>query len=394
MKSTAPTPPIAAAAVSAVALLFVSCGDNERSKRTADQLDAVIELLEHDDSGLKVAESVRVESLKQSFKLGGTRLQVLEHWPLTETVRETRNDNPEPAHAVEVQWDTPDDDGEESLNTEWVFPTAENGPSGVLLGLDLQARVLPPGALLATTDAWENAPRETVQFGRDDQFFPVPEIGAEALPGWTVKGIRSFERALFDDGGELQESDDDGFTNRALEVTIESSDDGTVERHVCFIDHPKLTKGIHPALLPVTRLAGSSASNSRLAARDPIAIPNASSDRLLLSPSTYESGKLTAFTWERESDKVATHEIGSLPADVKVGSTTLRLLKHYKNASSVLKWHKVEKPAEGGAETTPALLISWQNGHHPQKTVLPLDRPTPVRIGSEFSILRYREAGE
>ena len=362
-----------------------SCGRNETSDQKASiSAIAVIELLEHGQAGLTVADKVSVRRIGNDFKLAGTNLHLLEYWPHAEEVRETSNDNSEEVHAIEVQWQL----GEGKAETAWIYQTDDEGPAGVLPETNVQVRLLQPGARPASSSQWESDPKGTVQFKRGGEFFSLVGEGQKPFLGWTVEKIRTLEHALLGEGGEVEETDDSSFINRVIEVTLKSTD-GSVERHLCFIDHPKLTKGIHPTFLPVSRLVGNGASQSRLVACDLLEGQSAQHHRVLISPNASDAGNLTAFLWNHEDDTTDRIVIDSLPTEVSIGETSLRLLNHRDHARSVVKWQKQTLEGEN-SKSTPALHIMWLEGHKHEQAVLPLDRPTPVRINGEFKILCYR----
>lgn len=392
--------------VSLLSAFFVflgSCGeDRSAPDRASTGLNATVEFLEHGDAGLSVAGEAAVAGIGEEAELAGVRFRILDHWPKAEAVAEITDDSEQEHHAVEVSWRN----GEEE-QSEWIFQTAEEGPTGNLTGAGTRVRLLPPGSRPATPDLWTESPRETVQFSRGGRFHSIPEVGEEPFPDWTIQEIRSFDHALMNDAGEIEETSDAGFANRAIEILL-ASGTGTVERHLCFLDHPDLTGGIHPVLLPVARLSGNDASQSRLAARDPIAVPGSDHDRVFLCPDAADPAGLAVFVWSRDEKKVRETWIDSLPAEIGAGKKTIRLLQHRSHARSVVKWRPAEAVAgeahRCGAgvvsgtgndsempETISALVIAWMENGAERKAVLPLDRPTPIRINGQFQTFRYRD---
>ena len=392
--------------LSTLSLLMCSCGNREtEQKRENLSLNAAVEILEHNDTGLTVKDTIPINRIGQSFNIDRARMKISEYWPFAEAICETDNENTKESHAVQVGWTDPgSDDNREK--TEWIYQTDENGPAGVLSGLDLQFRVLPPGSEPTAPDRWKTQPLDTVHFSRNGHFHPVPEKGEEVFPGWILDSARVYEHALLDDTGEIHESDDTSFTNRALAITIRSTneEDQTIERHLCFVDHPKLTRGIHPTILPVARLAGTGASQSRLTARDPITIPDAANHRILITSIPSDPTRFILHTWNRKTDAVNRVELDSLPAETKVDDTIIRIIDHRDHARSVTKWHRAASSPgkdtdEGNSNTglkqedpvvTQALVLTWIDVHHRKRIVLPLDTPTPARIKGEFKFLRYR----
>ncbi len=385
-----------AASLAFSAAFLVSCNKSETPANEGHEaIDAVVELLHHDDKGLTVAQSVTLDHLGQSFELAGTQLRILEHWEQAQALPETDNEGDKENHAVELGWNISAADTSPAKESQWIYQTIEDGPSGLLPGIDIQVRILPPGSQPSPPDQWKNAAKDTVQFEHEKHFVSVPKAGDEIFPGWKVEKIHTYQHALLEENGDIKESDDGNFDNRAIEIIL-TSDEGTVERHLCFLDHPELTKGIHPSLLPATRLKGSNASQSRLTARDPIKIQGNSKNRLLLSADGKDPAKLTAFTWDDKNSQFTIIPIASLPAEVKVGEQSISILQHRNHARSVVKWQRISRESKNDESSkeedkiTSALLITWLENNHHQKAVLPLDRPTPVRIKGQFQTFRYR----
>lgn len=384
-----------ASALVILGALLTSCNQDDPAVQEGHEpIDVILELLQHDDKGLSVTKSITADHIGQSFELAGTQLRILEHWPQAEAVPKTDNDNTKETHAVELAWNVSAADTSDPKESQWIYQTKEDGPSGLLPGLDIQVRVLLPGSHPSTSEQWETSPKDTVQFEHEKRFFSLPDVGSEIFPGWKVKALNTYEHALLEENGDIKESDDTGFANRAIEVIL-ASKDGTIERHLCFLDHPELTKGIHPELLPATRLAGTGASQSRLTACDPINIQGESTNRLLISPNASDPEKLTAFTWDSTGGKFNTIKIDSLPAKVKVGDRSISILQHRNHARSVVEWRRINKKtskADDKQKIPSALLITWLENEHHQKAVLPIDRATPIRINGQFQTFRYRNA--
>ncbi|MCF6313112.1 MAG: hypothetical protein L3J39_11730 [Verrucomicrobiales bacterium] len=381
--------------------LLLSCEKNEAPTDHSQQtIDATIELLHHDDKGLTVAQSTKLDHLGQSFELAGIDLRILEHWQHAQALPQSDNQSKKENHAVELGWNISAADTSAPKESQWIYQSNQDGPSGTLPGIELQVRMLPPGSQPTAPDQWQQSPKDTVQFEREGSFVSIPKVGGDIFPNWIVQEIKTYQHALLEENGDIKESDDGDFANRAIEITL-SSTEGTIERHLCFLDHPELTKGIHPELLPATRLKGSSASQSRLTARDPIKILGNSKNRLMLSSDSKNPKQLNAFTWDDKKQQFKTHALTSLPQTLKIGDQSITVLQHRNHARSVVKWQKVaastansqlakNKDAEDNT-VTPALLITWLENNHHQKAVLPLNRATPVLIQGKFQTFRYRE---
>jgi len=234
----------------ALACLTSSCQKKESNSAEESESGMTVELLSHTEGKFDVAESVTIDTAQESFAIGGKSFKVKARWEDAEVKRETLNDNPDEAHAVELSW-RPKEKAENSKDASlWIFPTgSEENEAPQLLGSLVQARLLPPGSRITTKDELEKSLTSAVQIEWNNKRYDIPELGKEVFDGWKVTGLRIFKHALLNDDGTIAESDDTGFSNRAVEITIEAKG-GSKERHVSFMDHPQLTAGIHSTLLP------------------------------------------------------------------------------------------------------------------------------------------------
>ncbi len=368
-------------------MAFLSgCQSDSEGEVDDDGGDPVVEWMKHDKDGLTVERTARIGSDGMVFELAGTRFEILERWPHAEAQHENLDDNPEESHAVEMAWG-PSEEGEQQ--SDWIYQASGSDGTVVLPGTELQVRVMPAGALPGWKDLWEENPRRTVQFAAAGKFYSLPPDDGEVFPGWKVRSVRYYQHALLDDSGAVEESEDAGFTNRAVEVVLASVDETTVERHLAFPDHPEITKGIHPALLPVSRLSGEGASQSRLVVCDALDRPGAS-NALVLCPSSSNSDQLTAFSWDQESKAMSESKNETLPAELELANgKSVRILRHRTHARSVVKWRRCEEADEG--EALPALVIGWaESGVGHKQTVLIHNRSTPFRLRGEFQTFRFR----
>ncbi len=376
-------------------VLCTGCGPggSGADRNSESQKDSVvIEWMRHQSEGLTVERSVNVPKSRSSFNLAETRFRVLDRWPHSEAKHEVLDDNPNESHAVELSWESPgssEDSDENSPQNKWIFQS--DGHEGVVtpLGKGLQVRLLSPGARPSWDGLWTQDPRRTIQFALHGVHHALPADGEEVFPGWKLRQVRFLTHALLQDSGGLRESSDTGFTNRAVEATLVSNDGATVERHIAFLDHPEITKGIHPALLPVSRLSGESASHSRLVVSDRLDKPG-KANSLFLSPTPSDPERLIAFTWDYQSKAISEVAIDQLPAEITLPDRrTVSLRRHLRHARPVVKWRRLEPPT--GGDSIPATVIGWAEagtGHH--QVVLIDNHPTPIRLGGQIHTFRSR----
>ena len=205
-----------------------------------------------------------------------------------------------------------------------------------------------------------------------------------------MSGLRIFKHALLNDDGTIVESDDTGFSNRAVEITIETTGEsntgGSKERHVSFIDHPQLTAGIHPTLLPVTRVSGDLASLSRLIVCGALKAPVTKS-LLVMSPNTVGEG-ITTWVWAKGEKAPISTRIEKFPATLTLGDEKVIVTRHWANAHRQIKWQQREGAEE--KDKKPALLIETGGHFHAKQFVLIRGEVTPCSVMDEMILLRYR----
>ena len=224
------------------------------------------------------------------------------------------------------------------------------------------------------------------QFQWKNKRHDLPQIGKEVFPGWQISAINVFQHALLKDDGTITEAEDASFTNRALEVIIQTTDGKTKERHVCFLDHPRLTAGIHPSLLPVTRISGDLASLSRLVVCETAKAPVEKS-LITISPDTEGEG-ITVWTWIKDKPTPETLHITRFPATLTLAGQKVEIKQHWTHARRQIKWQQKEN---SGKDKQPALLIESGGHFHAKQFVLIKGKVTPCRISGNMMMLRYKE---
>ena len=170
-----------------------------------------------------------------------------------------------------------------------------------------------------------------------------------------------------------------------MQVVIQAKD-GSQERHVCFIDHPKLTEGIHPSLLPVSRVSGSLTSLSRLYVCETLNAP-AEKSLLVMSPST-DGKTLNLWTWLKGDSAPKHQSVTQFPFTVTLGEQSIVIKRHWDHARRQMKWQ--EKTGDSEKERHPAIVIETSGSIHPKQFVLIKNQPTPVEIAGDMLILRYK----
>lgn len=358
-----------------------SCQKNEVENSNKSSALATIELLSHTQGKFTVAEQVTVEEMKQDFAIGGKSFTIKSRWDDAEMTRETLNTNTKESHAVELKWSV-----EDKQETLWLFPAgSEENASPQLVGTSVQPKLLPPGARIALLDETRQSPLRAVQVEWKNKRYDVPEIGQEIFPGWKLVATRLFKHALRNDDGGVVETKDSSFSNRAVELTLESKE-GSKERHICFVDHPKLTAGIHPTILPVTRLAGEQASLARIKVCPVLKAPVEKS-LLVLSPNNEGEG-LTAWAWSKGAKAPVSQSIDKFPITLALGEHKVEVSQHWRNALRQIKWQQREGASD--QKKQPAILIESGGHFHAQQFVLIKGTVTPCRVMEDMVILRYK----
>jgi hypothetical protein len=171
----------------------------------------------------------------------------------------------------------------------------------------------------------------------------------------------------------------------AAEITLQS-EDGSKERHIYFIDHPQLTAGIHPTLLPVSRIEGDQASLARLIVCEAPEAP-IEANLVLLSPDV-DSDHLTAWIWNKGKGAPTVSQIEAFPATLMIGEEQVTIKQHWAHAHRQIKWQQRE---DSGIEAKqPALLIESGNHFHAKQFVLIQGKVTPCRPADDMIMLRYQ----
>lgn len=363
------------------ALILSACQSRKDSPSAPDVATAKVELLEQNEGNFTLVSSVDIGPASTDFTLGDTLFSIIQRWPHSESTLSTTDENPEERHAIEVSWTDPSG----APHCQWIYQRTTEEPETVLPGISAAISVAPPGA---RPPAAGDAPlQQLVQFLYQNHHHNITIINTRVFPSWKVAAIQPYQHALPDDQGELTEDSDSNSVNRAIQVNI-VSDDGTEERHIAFIDHPELTRGVHPAILPVKRVRGEGASQSRLVVRTPMTASTELS-QILVTP-VLNSQALEIRILPKGSVPTV-FQVTELPAEITLpDGILLRLIRHFAHAIPQVKWERRDLPAT--SEACPALVIEQRSSPHLRnELVLVRDQVTSCRIGEQFLLLRYAD---
>lgn len=367
----------------ALPLLIISCDSKKASPAPPTGTES-IDVLEHDEGTFTLDRSIPIAATASVFHVDDLAFTITHRWPHAETTRNVTDDAERANHAIEVAWTV---DGDEQKH--WIFQTDSDETMSPLPEINALVRLTPPGAKPPVKD--DPSFTGQVQYLYQGSLFDLPDPGGEIFDGWQLKSTKSYQHALLDDEGGVAESPDGSFANRVLEVLI-TDGKGNTERHLAFLDHPEITRGIHPTILPVTRLEGNSASQSRIAVRTPV---QPATEQHIVQITPEASGeRITARVWIVGETEFKTIDIEKLPAELALADKqTLTIGRHFTLAQSQVKWERQEIPETG--EAKPALVIEHSASHHQKDSfVLIRDEVTPCRINQKHLMLRYTKSGE
>jgi hypothetical protein len=363
-------------------LLLASCKEQTTNPDPAASTE-VIEVLKHHEGTFTRDRRINAGDIGTSFNVDDVSFTITHRWPHAETSRNVTDDGGTPNHAVELSWS---EDGKD--RTRWIFQTDSDDAMSPIDSVNALVRLTPPGA--RPPRPGDDPFTGQVQIRSRGLLLDLPDIGREVFEGWTLKSIKRYRHALMDEQGGVTEAADASFTNRVLEVHL-TDGKGTGERHLAFLDHPEITRGIHPTILPVSRVSGTGASNSRLVVCTPVP-PAAERHIVQVSPKAGVPG-LTIRVWLAGESDSKSVTIDQLPADLPLADgKSIRLTKHFTKARSAIKWERRKSPQTGDAK--PALLVEHRAGHHQKEAFVLVDgEVTPCRIGPKHIMLRYSRDG-
>ncbi len=181
-------------------------------------------LVLHEPGQLEALDSARAPHVPGLVSLAGIPITVVAFWENTSETPYVVNDAARAFRAIELSTDP------QASSGEWVGEESQMGGPGTFAGMSV--RVLPDGA------TWDPPPPSDAPyyFQLGSERFPLGAEGTQAMPGWTIKSIRRYERAMVSDG---QLSDSGTQTNPAIEVVVADSH-GTSERHTAFQNFPDM----------------------------------------------------------------------------------------------------------------------------------------------------------
>lgn len=259
------------------------------------------------DADGQVVDEARASPGIERISLGGRRYTVERWWQNTAREIEIRNDGTEPFRAIEIALDP------NATSGSWVGDESKAERGTDFAGL--RVRVLPPETPWTTNTGGGGVPEFVVGTGH----FPLVAPGKEVMPGWTLVEVKRFEHAMVA-GGELREGDESR-SNPAVQVVIRSAS-GAVERHIAFMEFPDMVMS--------KVVEGTGASGARL-------LPGAgASPETLVIYGPLDSIRLGYVGRDGVSKDLASP--GTLPANVTVGSHTIRLLRQFDRTNVVARF--------------------------------------------------------
>ena len=260
----------------------------------------------------------------------------------------------------------------------WVGQTRTDDPLTVIESLDLHTRVLPAGDRWVSPEQLAADMTLDVRFIFQGEYYKLPEVDQKVFEDWSVRDVVRFEHALLDDQGGITEDTDVGFPNRALQVDL-AHPDGTIERHLCFLDHPALTQGTHPQVNPTTTLSGKNASHARLAGTQ--RAPHIPQRRLIIAADTSEAIEVIVVSPQGAAEHL--HLEGGLPYSIAVGDKTIRLVDHRTNARTTATFFKAPADEDASANRPAWVVAPSQNPQAP--LILPQGVAVPT-AGEETGV--------
>jgi hypothetical protein len=316
-----------------------------------------IEVLHHSTGAMETAAVVEIDHRTTVARAGNLEMRIVGRWVNTEEETYVADDGTRPLRAVEISTNA-------HHPSAWIGESSADAAPAQVYGIGV--RVLAAGEAFEPTPVAEAAVQGH-HFILDEQIFPISDAGPEALPGWRIVSMRSFQRALVTSAGmvEAEQSHD----NPALEVVI-TDDQGSVEQHRAF--------AAFPDMIMVRQLEGAARSSARLQMKR-----EEQSGDVLVVHGTPPALRVT-YARANGSHQEFAHD-GALPWSFEIDGRRITILNHYTSARAATR--TVEAPkAEGNR---PALLVRLAGDPAGEEIVLPWRGHVPIARGSSSTILRY-----
>jgi ResB-like family len=315
-----------------------------------------IEALNQTNGQLAPGPYALVDSATKSANINGLKLRIVDRWPNTTEHRDVLNDGANPLEAVEILQDP---NAPEGL---WIGQTLD-GQAWPRIQ-DLQVRVMPLGQTYTPPDA-EAVVSTDYTFVVNGERKPVPEVGEELLPGWTVESVRRLKHATVTAEGLVEGVSD--HENPAIEVVLNDGK-GTLERHVAYKSFPDMK--IHRPI------QGEADSGVTLEA------PAAGGGERLVFESV--DGRLRATHVASNGEVEIIPQKGDLPWTLTFGTRSLTIKNHFSNARA--STHLVRAPSSD--RSRPALVVRIEGGTG-EDIPLQWKNPTHVTTPTGTATLRY-----
>lgn len=330
-------------------------GKSASAMETQSEQVQVVELKAGDISLLDSAPAPRSAT---SLTLASTRIQVVDRWENSREEQIVNDDAPMPFRGVQVI-------AQPGVDPVWVGEEGKAGPAPVVAGLTI--RVLPDGSPWTppTAAPAPGTASPSFKFVVQGHDVALAEEGQDAFPGWKIKSIKRFTRALVGDDGLIEAAG--GPENPAIDVTI-TDGKGNTERHTAFQNFADMVMS--------RAVEGAAASGAKLV---PGSVRSASETLIVFGTvADMRIGYISP-----TGDARLVESSGELPRAIDLGMRRITILKQFARARG--GWQTLK--AERAKENRPALVVRVGDGT--ELSVLPFKGMIPIPAGNRNLALQF-----
>ncbi len=337
-------------------------------------------------------------NLGREEEIDGLAIKIIDHWENSQLRNVILDDSAERLEAIQYSTSSLDTNG------AWLGQSRSDDPRSKIYD-GIQIRVLAfnipwePEPVVeideSTTDSEKTVgeslpatPGATrVAFfaqgeGGDDRI-EISEVGQRVKDQWRVRELKYFSQATVSADGLVEGGD---AANPAVQLLLENTSDGTIERHIAFANYPELLiarplQGETPSGL---NLHFEQTGVFHISGEGHTTPPDATRNRIVFQ---HNAGVFKA-TWVRKDGSVKEFDLaGEAPFELDLDGQPLHITKHFTHARNGEEFLKSPKQKEN----RPLLVIELSEGYGSEQIQVPWNGQTPFVLeeGGRPILFRY-----
>ena len=317
-----------------------------------------------------------------TFDSDGLQVRLVEQWENSRSKQIILDDAATPLEAIEYTTDP------QATTGQWLGETRQDDPRSKIAGIQL--RIFPVNSNWKPTPVTNNKettptptpvpePKQTTQQPADHIFFNTPDgktievtgNNQNITPDWKITQVKIFRHATVGKDGLIE--GDHATDNPAVQIILENTKDGSLERNISFARYPdmKIARPIEGnSKSDLTLHYEHHAENNNEPSSTHPNTDDQAANRIVFQNNL---GKFKA-TWVRKDGSVKDFNLdGKPPYTIDLDGTKLIILKHYTHARA----GEIFTRAPKADANLPVLIIEVKDGYLTKQLQIAWKSSTP-----------------